>query len=140
MHLIISCLDVYLRLIRQPQFVNVITIDYVYMHHTIHQKIKYFSKKMSLLVVYLQPSKYVKRPLYHVENDLIILYIQEFLKYILLLANEVEVDRNQMQIQLLEKNLKKENLNFLQLKNLYRTSFLGTGSIRTNDLQRKYSY
>lgn len=98
MHLIIFCLDVYLHLIRQSLYVNVITIDYVYMHHTIYQKIKYFSPKKCLLDVYLQPSKYVMQPLYHVENALIILYIQGFLKDISLLANEVEVDRNQMQI------------------------------------------
>jgi hypothetical protein len=59
--------------------------------------------------MYLQASKYVKQPLYHVENNLIILYNQESLKDTLLLANEMEFDRNQMQILLKERNFKQKN-------------------------------
>lgn len=70
----------------------------IYASYYLSENKIFFSKKKCLLDVYLQPSKYVMHPLYHVENVLIILYIQEFLKDISLLANEVEVDRNQMQI------------------------------------------
>ncbi len=80
------------------------------------QFFKRFIEKNFLLDMYLQPSKYVKQPLYHVENSLIILYNQTFLKDILLLANEVEFDRNQMQILLMEENLKNKNLNFLTIQ------------------------
>ena len=86
--------------------------------------------------MYLQASKSVKQPLYPVENSLIILYNQEILKDILLLANEMGFDRNQMQISLKGRNFKRKTLKFLNdQKNLYRTNFLGVGSIITNDLQ-----
>jgi len=86
MHLITSYPNVYLLPIRQSLHVNEIAIDYVYMHHTINTKKKiifqriYWTKKNCLLDMYLQPSKYVKLPLYPVENNLIILYNQEFSK------------------------------------------------------------
>jgi hypothetical protein len=51
--------------------------------------------------MYLPSSRYVMQPLYHVENNLIILYNQVFSKDILLLANEVEFGQNQMQILLM---------------------------------------
>ncbi len=111
MHLIISYPTFYLHLIRQPLYADEITIDYVYKHHTKHKKIKKsrLLKQTHLLVKNLQASTYVKPPLYHVENSSIILYIQEFLKDILLLANEAEVDRNQIQILIMEKNFEKKN-------------------------------
>jgi hypothetical protein len=88
-----------------------------------------------LLDVYLQASKYVKQPLYHVANNLIILYNQEFSEDILLLANEMEFDRNQRQILLREKTFQRKFQFIHTIKNLYRINFLGTGSTIINDLQ-----
>jgi hypothetical protein len=126
MHLTISYPTFYLHLIRQPMYADEITIDYVYKHHTKHKKRRKktdWLKQNRLLVKYLQASKYVKPPLHHVENSLIILYIQEFLKDILLLANEAEVDRNQTQILLMEKNFEKKNWNFLLSKDSLPNEF-----------------
>ncbi len=60
----------------------------------------------------LQSSKFVEQPWYRVDDNLVILYSREFLEEISRLANEVEVDQNQMQILLMEENLNKRKFEY----------------------------